>query len=471
MGICSIDPTVSAIEELLLSQIREISFYIIKLRELGLKNKEIENRLIKGLSIIMVNTSFDKEDFINFLETLCADKKSAKERYMAHCRANHLSCELIDSDYDISKIKSINEMIEIGETKMQNKYRGVSPDKARLFELITVFAKTSAIILELLKKVKEDTSDFDFETIRFFALTNSLSTRVEKLKRRILEFSKTGYQILSETNSAYEKHFGKRESAKVLLSALEGKAILVSGPDLCELEKLLDTIDDREINVYTNSSMFIAHTYPEFKKYKNLKGNLGTSDTQSDFANFPGAILITRNFTHKIDSLLRGTMYSNKVIAPNRVFKIKNDDYEPLIEAALKLEGFRENEKKKYLEIKHSFDKIEQTLNELQNKSVVIVVGENSNTGDIQEFGGKKIINLDCPIESDLLLFTLEKCKNLNIKVDLFFTSCSISAINILMSVLFMELENIFFVNCSSSLISPHVLEALEKDFSVKIIR
>ena len=75
MGICSIDPTVSAIEELLLSQIREISFYIIKLRELGLKNKEIENRLIKGLSIIMVNTSFDKEDFINFLETLCADKK------------------------------------------------------------------------------------------------------------------------------------------------------------------------------------------------------------------------------------------------------------------------------------------------------------------------------------------------------------------------------------------------------------
>ena len=164
-------------------------------------------------------------------------------------------------------------------------------------------------------------------------------------------------------------------------------------------------------------------------------------------------------------------MYSNKVIAPNRVFKIKNDDYEPLIEAALKLEGFRENEKKKYLEIKHSFDKIEQTLNELQNKSVVIVVGENSNTGDIQEFGGKKIINLDCPIESDLLLFTLEKCKNLNIKVDLFFTSCSISAINILMSVLFMELENIFFVNCSSSLISPHVLEALEKDFNVKIIR
>ncbi len=471
MGICSIDPTVSAIEELLLSQIRETSFYILKLRDLGQINKKIEENLIKGLSIIMLNTSFDKDDFVNFLKQLCQDKKTVKQRYVDTCKQNHQSCELIDTDFDFCENSNLNAMIKIGEEKLQNKYRGVNNEKQRLLELITIFAKTSAIVLQLLKKVKCDTSDFDFEVIRFFSLTNTLTTRCEKLKRRILEFSKTGFEIQEQTNQFYEKRYGKRESAKVLTTAQQGKAILVSGPDMFELEKLLETIGSREINVYTNALMFIAHTYPKFKKYKNLKGHLGTQNPQIDFSNFPGAILLTQNFSQKIDNLLRGTVYSNKIIAPNRVFKIKNDDYEPLIQSALNLEGYEKSQNKKYFEIPHNFKNIENALNELKNSSVVIIVGENSNADDIQDFNGKKVINLDCPIETDLLIFTLKKCKELNIKTDLFFTSCSISGINTLLSILFMQLENIYLVNCSSSIVNPHILDSLEADFNVKIIK
>ena len=471
MGICSIDPTVSAIEELILSQIRETSFYVIKLRELGHTNSSIEERIIKALSIIMINTSFDHGDFINFLNKLCEDKKCAKEKYIEICRKNHLSCELIGLDEDSCTHKSVNSLINIGEIKIQNKYRGTTEEKQRLFELITLFAKTSAITLELLKKIQTDTSFYTFEIIRFFSLTNSLSTRCEKLKRRILEFSKISFELQSETNSAYEELFGKRQSAKILLTPQSGKAILVSGPDLFELEKLLETIGERKINVYTNSLMFIAHTYPGLARFKNLKGTLGTSNAQIDFANFPGAILITQNFIQKIDTLLRGTVYSNKIIAPNRVFKIKNNDYEPLIRAALNLEGFSKAQTPEYLEISHDFSMIENTLTELQGENVVIVVGENSLSEPILDFNGKKIINLDCPIETDLLIQTLNKCKNLNIKTDLFFTSCTLGSINTLMSVLFMDLAGIYLTDCSSALVNPHVLEALEKDFNVKIIR
>ena len=67
-------------------------------------------------------------------------------------------------------------------------------------------------------------------------------------------------------------------------------------------------------------------------------------------------------------------------------------------------------------------------------------------------------------------MFT-KKCKEFNIKTDLFFTSCSISGINTLLSILFMQLENIFLVDCSSSIINPHILESLEKDFNVKVLR
>ena len=471
MGICSIDPTVSAIEELILSQIRQTCFYLLKLHDLGQTNREIEENVIKGLSIVMINTSFDKDDFINFYSKLCQDKNTAKERYINICKQNHQPCELINTDTNFNSNCSLNAMIKFGEIKLQNKYRGVNNEKQRLLELITIFAKTSSIVLQLLKKVKPDTSNFDFEVIRFFSLTNTLSTRCEKLKRRILEFSKIGFEIQEQTNEFYEKRYGKRESAKILTEPEQGKAILVSGPDMYELEKLLETIGNRQINVYTNSLMFIAHTYPKFKKYKNLKGHLGSQNPQIDFSNFPGAILLTQNFSQKIDNLLRGTMYSNKIIAPNRVFKIKNNDYEPLVQSALSLEGFKESTNKKYFQISHNFKKIENTLNELKNLDVVIIIGEHSKTQDIQDFNGKKVINLDCPIETDLLIFTLKKCKEFNIKTDLFFTSCSISGINTLLSILFMQLENIFLVDCSSSIINPHILESLEKDFNVKVLR
>ncbi len=471
MGICSIDPTVSAIEELLHSQIRETCFYLLKLHDLGQTNRKIEENIIKALSIIMVNTSFDKDDFTNFLIQLHQDKISAKQKYITTCKQNHQPCELIDSDFDFCENTELNTMIKIGEVKLQNKYKGVDNEKQRLLELITIFAKTSSIVLTLLKKVKPDTANYDFEIIRFFSLTNTLTTRCEKLKRRILEFSKISFEIQEQTNEYYQARYGKRESAKILLTPQEGKAILVSGPDLFELEKVLETIADRKINVYTNSLMFIAHTYPKFKKYKNLKGHLGTQNPQIDFANFPGAILLTQNFSQKIDNILRGVMYSNKIIAPSRVFKIKNENYEPLIQSSLNLEGFEKTKERKYLEISHNYINIENTLNEIKNQSVVIIVGEHSKTQDIQDFNGKKVINLDCPIETDLLIFTLKKCKELNIKTDLFFTSCSISGINTLLCSLFMNLEGLYLVNCSTSIVNPHILDSLEKDFNVKIIK
>lgn len=51
------------------------------------------------------------------------------------------------------------------------------------------------------------------------------------------------------------------------------------------------------INVYTNGEMLPAHAYPELKKYPHLVGNYGSAwqNQQKEFANFPGAIVMTSN--------------------------------------------------------------------------------------------------------------------------------------------------------------------------------
>lgn len=471
MGICSIDPTVSAIEELLLSQARQASFYLTKLKEINTTLNDVQDKITKALSIVMINTSFDQKDFLNFLNELIEAKNKAKEIYKNYCKKLRINCELIDFEEENYTQKTISELIKIGEEKIQNKYNGVCEKNKRLFELITFASKTASINIEQLKKLTNDTQELEFEIIRFFSLTNLLTTRTEKLKRRICEFSKISFKLQKILNTTEDTRWGERVSTIIDTNIKQGKAILVSGPDTIELEMLLEAIGEREINVYTNSQMILAHTYPYFKKYKNLKGHLGSPDTQFDFANFPGATLITKNFLQKIDNLLRGTLYSNKIIAPNRVFKIKNNDYEPLIQAALKSEGYTTDIKSDEIEIKYPKKEIEQTLGTLKEKEVIIILGRNYELQDISEWNDKKIINLDCAIEKDLFVLTLEICEELNIKTKIFFTHCTMNSLNLLFSTLHKKPQEIYLTNCSSALINPHVTEAMEKDFNAKILR
>ena len=82
------------------------------------------------------------------------------------------------------------------------------------------------------------------------------------------------------------------------LGAKKGKAILVSGHDLKDLEELLKQTEGKGINVYTHGEMLPAHGYPGLKKYTHLCGHYGDGLAEPgarSSPNFPGAILMTTN--------------------------------------------------------------------------------------------------------------------------------------------------------------------------------
>jgi hydroxylamine reductase len=77
-----------------------------------------------------------------------------------------------------------------------------------------------------------------------------------------------------------------------------GKAILVSGHDIPQLETVLQQTVNRGITVYTHGELLPAHGYPRLKQtYPHLYGHYGTAwqNQTRDFAQFPGAIIITTN--------------------------------------------------------------------------------------------------------------------------------------------------------------------------------
>ena len=137
------------------------------------------------------------------------------------------------------------------------------------------------------------------------------------------------------------------------MTAVKGKAILVSGHDLADLEALLKQTEGKGINVYTHGEMLPCNAYPELKKYPHLVGNYGGAwqDQQKEFDAFPGAVLMTTNCIQKPRDGYFGRIFTSGLVQWPGVTHVDKSDFSPVIEAALEAPGFASDEPEKRITI------------------------------------------------------------------------------------------------------------------------
>jgi hydroxylamine reductase len=128
----------------------------------------------------------------------------------------------------------------------------------------------------------------------------------------------------------------------VNITPTKGKAILVSGHDLKDLEELLKQTTGTGINVYTHGEMLPTHAYPGLKKYSHLVGNYGGAwqDQRTEFEAFPGAILMTTNCIQKPKDSYKDRLFTCGLVAWPGVKHIADRNFAPVIAAAQAAPGF-----------------------------------------------------------------------------------------------------------------------------------
>jgi hydroxylamine reductase len=140
--------------------------------------------------------------------------------------------------------------------------------------------------------------------------------------------------------------YGHPVPTKVPLGAKKGKAILISGHDLYDLEALLKQTEGKGINVYTHGEMLPTHGYPSLKKYPHFYGHYGTAwqNQQKEFSQFPGAIIMTTNCIMRVQSSYQDNIFTSGLVGWPGVTHITNQDFSPVIEKALSMSGFTEDQ-------------------------------------------------------------------------------------------------------------------------------
>ena len=140
--------------------------------------------------------------------------------------------------------------------------------------------------------------------------------------------------------------YGHPVPTKVPLGAKKGKAILISGHDLKDLEELLKQTEGKGINVYTHGEMLPTHGYPQLKKYPHFYGHYGTAwqNQQKEFVDFPGAILMTTNCIMRVPPAYKENIFTTGLVGWPEVPHITNLDFSPVIAKALSMPGFTEDQ-------------------------------------------------------------------------------------------------------------------------------
>jgi hydroxylamine reductase len=91
--------------------------------------------------------------------------------------------------------------------------------------------------------------------------------------------------------------------------------------------------------------MLPSHGYPGLKKYPHFYGHYGTAwqNQQKQFAQFPGAILMTTNCIQKPQASYSDNIFTCGIVGWPGVTHISDYNFTPVMEKALSLPGFLED--------------------------------------------------------------------------------------------------------------------------------
>ena len=165
----------------------------------------------------------------------------------------------------------------------------------------------------------------------------------------LLEFGQINLKCMELLDAANTAAYGHPVPTKVNMVIEKGPFIVITGHDLHDLKQLLEQTSGQGINIYTHGEMLPAHGYPELKKYPQLKGHFGTAwqNQQKEFNGIPAPILYTTNCLMPPRPSYADRIFTTAVVSYpglKDIAEVKGQkDFTPVINQARELGGWKED--------------------------------------------------------------------------------------------------------------------------------
>jgi len=340
-GVCGKDAQVAALQDLLVYALEGLSIVATDARKAGIADREVDVFTVKALFSTLTNVDFDPDRFVKLIDRSVELREALKDRAKKAGAAIDEKAPCVNYQPE----KTLEGLTNQADVASLRPAAGVNADIESLKHILLFGLKGVAAYADHAQILgKEDDAVFAFIHKALAAIARE-NLDLDAWVGLVLRCGEINLRTMELLDAANTGTFGHPVPTKVPLGAKKGKAILVSGHDLKDLAELLRQTEGKGINIYTHGEMLPAHGYPELKKYPHFYGHYGTAwqNQTREFAEFPGAILMTTNCIQKPRDSYKDNIFTTGLVGWPGVRHISDHDFSPVIEKALSLPGFPED--------------------------------------------------------------------------------------------------------------------------------
>ncbi|MFS7221967.1 hydroxylamine reductase [Rahnella inusitata] len=344
-GMCGKTAETSDLQDLLVAVLQGLSAWALVARGYGIVDEEIDSFAPRAFFSTLTNVNFDSDRIVGYARDAVIHRESLRVR-----------CRLMDPQITVDHPLAALELVSdnLSELQQQALQFALNDDKARVgddihgLRMLCLYGlKGAAAYMEHAHVLGQADVAIYAEYHRLMAWSGTQPADMGELLDNAMAIGKMNFSVMAILDKGETDAYGHPQPTSVNVRPLAGKAILISGHDLKDLQMLLEQTAGTGINIYTHGEMLPAHGYPELKKYPHLAGNYGSGwqNQQVEFAKFPGPVVMTSNCI--IDPNVGNygdRIWTRSIVGWPGVQHLEGEDFAPVIAQALQLPGFRYSE-------------------------------------------------------------------------------------------------------------------------------
>jgi hydroxylamine reductase len=341
LGVCGKEPEVAILQDLLVYALKGLSQVAVAGRKVGVNEKTANVFTVQALFSTLTNVDFDPDRFVKFIHRATEIREDLKKKIQAAGG----NVNFAEGPAIFKPGKNLNELIAQGEKVGLKSDPAINPDILALQHTLLFGLKGVAAYADHAQILgQEDDKVYSFIQEGLTA-TLKKDLRLDDWIKLVLKCGEINLRTMELLDAGNTGTYGHPVPTKVPLGTKKGKAILVSGHDLKDLEELLKQTEGKGINIYTHGEMLPTHGYPGLKKYKHFYGHFGTAwqNQTREFEKFPGAILMTTNCLQRPKDTYKQNIFTTGLVGWPGIPHISDRNFTPVIQRALALPGFAED--------------------------------------------------------------------------------------------------------------------------------
>ncbi len=341
IGVCGKKPEVAALQDLLIYALKGLSQVALSARKTGIIDPAVDQFACEAIFSTLTNVDFDPQRFDTLTRQCVAFRDQLKEKVQAAGGDTGYP----DGPAHLVLKDTLDGLVAQGEAAGIKSDPDANADILSLQQLLIYGIKGLAAYADharILGQTDDAIAAFIYEGL---AATLDPTLGVNELVGLALKCGEVNLRAMELLDAGNTGTYGHPVPTSVPLGAKKGKAILVSGHDLKDMETILMQTEGTGINVYTHGEMLPCHGYPKLKKYSHFYGHYGTAwqNQAKEFSKFPGAIIMTTNCIQKPQESYADNIFTTGLVGWPGVHHIADKNFAPAIEKALSMEGFAED--------------------------------------------------------------------------------------------------------------------------------